>query len=280
MELRTDRAKTARRVRALTKYYSGQVLTPGGDFVCVSAASCEASALRKGRASYPAQGVGHAFYPAQGLLVMPNYDLTDDGVPLRVLVIGMETGREHSLLSIAQRTEEVAVWAQGKPWREWNPHMRGVAYTLRLAFGVPVGDDEASLWLRTAEGKRIHVLNAYAMTNLLLCSSVNIGTTKSSATATMRRNCLPRLRATIGILQPTLVVSQGQTLVSPIAGEFETLERHSPNLAVCELDGHRFVWAAFYHPTRNWHRLSLPYLSDTVVPTMTYARALALAVAS
>jgi hypothetical protein len=186
----------------------------------------------------------------------------------------METGRPRVRVTIEERTAKVLELTE-KPWRRWNPHMRGVGLALRLAFGVPLGDDEEGLWLTTPKG-RIHMLEAYAMANLLLCSAVKGGGKKGRATSTMRRNCLRHLDATISILQPTLVISQGKTVGPPVRGLVNVQEEHSPTLATCSLNGRRFVWADLYHPTFHWDWLAKPYLRQVVEPTLTEARKRAL----
>jgi hypothetical protein len=173
----TDPAATAARLAELDAYYSRVVLSGAGEFVCPAAVSCETSALRHA-------DVG--FYEAQGSAVSPHYDVRDGGVPLRVLVVPMETGLPRSRVTIEERTAEVLALTE-KPWRQWNSHMRGVGLALRLAFGAPLGDDDEGVLLATPDGT-VHMLTAYAMANLLLCSAVTVGTKASRSTPTMRRN--------------------------------------------------------------------------------------------
>jgi hypothetical protein len=62
--------------------------------------------------------------------------------------------------------------AIGRSFRKRNPHMRGVTLELRLAFGHSLDEDEEGEWITAVDGQRFHVLDAYAMANLLLCSAV------------------------------------------------------------------------------------------------------------
>lgn len=263
----TDPAATRRRLAALDDYYSRAVLADG-EFVCEHAAACEASAKRPGT----------GFFEAQGSCVSPQYDVAEDGVPMRLLVVAMETGRERSRVTVEERTTEVRQLV-GRPWRSWNPHMRGVGLALRLAFGGNLGDDERGLHLATSDGP-VHVLDAYAMANLLLCSAVQLGSVTSRSTSTMRRNCAPHLGATIDILEPTLGIPQGTTVSAPFESLVDVVDTTSPNVAVCERNGRTLVWVNLHHPTYAWSWLTHEYLHRTAAPAITVGRRVARAIAA
>ena len=71
----------------------------------------------------------------------------------------------------------------------------------------------------------------------------------------MRKNYTRHLQAAIGILQPTLVISQGSGLVETLRGSFGVTHPMSTNLgsnlASCDLGGNQFICVALYHPTRH-----------------------------
>jgi hypothetical protein len=142
-------------------------------------------------------------------MVGPCYDLHVDGDPYRVLVLPMETGEPKQHRTVEQRTKDVLDAAR-VGFRQRNPHMKGVTFALRLAFGLPVDEDIEHIQFE--DGSSAHLFEAYAMTNLLLCSAVDEGTAKSRSTGIMRKSCSRHMRATIDILQPTLVISQGTGL--------------------------------------------------------------------
>ena len=122
------------------------------------------------------------------------------------------------------------------------------------------------------------------MTNLLLCSAVlKEGSQKSLAPTGHARQLCRHLVETIGILQPTLVISQGWGLV-PTLRELRRCTPDQPQhrplvLADCDLDGNRFVWVALWHPTRFWSTINQRYFRETVVPAITAARKRALKLA-
>lgn len=259
-----DLAISAARKDALEAYLADHVWNTASGFHCTSAFMCRPSAEKRGA----------AFYEAQGQMVGPAYDLTVDGQSLRVLIIAMETGEDKQHRTVEQRTTDALKAAQIK-FRQRNPHMRGVTFALRIAFGLPVDDDDAE-YLNLDDGTRVQLLEAYAMANLLLCSAVVEGTMNSRSTGMMRASCSRHMRATIAILQPTLVISQGAVLDETLRASLGVTEPHTANLATCQLDGHRFLWASLRHPTRSWHSLKHPYLHEVVVPTITSGRELAL----
>jgi hypothetical protein len=92
----------------------------------------------------------------------------------------------------------------------------------------------------------------------------------------MRANCARHLVETVKILQPTLVISQGQGLDKTLRASLGITAAVNPNLADCTLQGNRFTWVSLHHPTRNWSALSHPYLREVVIPTINQARPRAL----
>lgn len=263
----SNQVSSQQRKSALSEYYALHVDNPTKGFVCTSGSACETSALKR---------AGTAFHPAQGSSVGAHYDMTDDDQPIRVLVVPMETGRARSHVSIDERTTEV-LDVIGRPFRQRNPHMRGVTIALRLALGHSLDEDPEGEWITAVNGQRFHVLQAYAMANLLLCSAVKLGTPNSRSTSVMRSQCSRHMSETVKILEPTLVISQGVNLSKPLHTVFEVVTEYSPNLAECRLGDHRFIWADLMHPTFHWDWLSRPYLRDVAAPTLREARRLSLA---
>jgi len=168
------------------------------------------------------------------------------------------------------------------PFKNRNPHMQGVTLALQLAFGIPVGGEE---YLNFITGRASHVFDSFAMANLLLCSSVlRQGSQSSLATATMRQSCAKHLAETANILKPTLVISQGWGLVDNLSATLKVtrdvrLGIEKCHLAYCDLNGHRFVWVALYHPTRFWSSPNQAYFKNTVSPAIKEARRRALRLA-
>jgi hypothetical protein len=160
--------------------------------------------------------------------------------------------------------------------------MQGVTLALQLAFGLPVAGPEH---LSLTNGESVHVFDAFAMTNLLMCSSVAKKDSQASkSTATMRQSCANHLVKAVTILQPTLVISQGWGLVDTLWDNLGVTRQVEVDMGLCyltycELNGHRFVWLALYHPTRFWSSPNQGYFRETVAPAIKEARRRALRLA-
>ncbi|MFD1148048.1 hypothetical protein [Saccharothrix hoggarensis] len=249
---------------------SAQVLGESG-FCCTREAACRASALRR---------QGTSFWRGQLSHVGHHYDVVEDGLPWRVLLLGMETGRDRELVTLAERRLEQQPVIAGDP-RSRKPHMKGTASALRLAFGRTPGPDRHGELLDLANTPQpVHVMDAYALVNVRLCSAVATGTTASRGTAVMTANCLPHLAATVRILEPTLCILQSRPSrvgIDPLVTRARTLV---PNLEHVHLAGVPVYLASFGHPHQmgphsslNWGRsFSTPYLDDVVAPAIRAAR--------
>ncbi len=273
--LRSNPARTAERYAELERYMSANVTSGPGGFCCVSGDACRASAL---------VSPDVAFYEGQLSHVGEHYDMTDDGHDLRVLVLGMETGRDRSNVTMDQRRAEQQTVAPQDP-RSRKPHMKGTASALRLAFGgVPGADVAGDLLAVQNHDEAVHVYDAYALANVRLCSAVIRGTTKSKGTLEMTRRCSPHLEATVRILEPTLVISQSARTREAIAPALSNVEQVDEHLEWVTLAGVRLLLASLVHPYqqgRNAHMgwggsFSTPYLDDVVAPTILHARVLLL----
>ena len=278
-EYRVNRAQSRRRAEKLQSYLTSNVWDPAtkkswSSFCCAFKKECKGSATRRGA----------EFFEAQGDAVGPYYDLsTADGTPHRVLVVPMELGGKDRFVDVAGRTSGVHE-SSLLSFTSRNAHMRGVTLALQLAFGLPVGGSDEHLHLTT--GKPVHIFDSFAMTNLLLCSAVAQKDSMSSKhTATMKKSCATHLAETVNILKPTLVISQGWGLVDTlrdtlgVTHEVVDLGLEKCYLTYCDLNGHRFVWVALYHPTRFWSSPNQTYFKDTVTPAIKKARQRALKLA-
>ncbi len=265
--LRSDQAATRLRYERLQKYMSGNVLSDT-QFVCNSECSCRGSL-----------SPGIEFVPGQLSHVGKHYDVAVAEVPFRILVVPMDTGRRAGDVTMDARRMQVYDSAS-LSFNVRNPHMRGTTLALRAWFGREAWDQPADEFLRLG-GRNVHLFDAYAMANVRLCSAVRPGSTKSKGTATMSRNCLRHLRATLDALDPQLVVLQGTRIresVAPLIGRSEAV---TPELERVELAGVSVLMASFQHPSYprwigNWSWPSSPYFLKTVLPTVQRARRIAL----
>lgn len=269
-----DWATSQQRAKDLQSYLTNWAAkTTMKEMVCASYTACKESADLRGA----------EFYEAQGYSVGECYDLsTDDGVPLRVLIVPMEAGGGGTYASVAQHR------AVPLPCQERNPHMKGVTFALQLAFGLPAtcSDPEGEMLHFTNRKQPAHLFECYAMANSTLCSAVaKAGGKAGRGTPEMRTNCAHHLVETIDILQPTLVISQSWGLVGTLKKSLGDMHPVRLNLDHCYLadsnsNGNRFVWVALKHPSHgNWSTIKLPYFKSTVKKAIPIARARALKLA-
>ena len=248
---------------------SSHVLGPKG-FCCSSAESCEKSAM--------AQKTPIDFAAGQLSHLGRYYELAENGVDLRILVIAMETGRKDVNVTLEMRRQQVLNSAAAAP-RSRNPHMIGVTHVLRTLNGMPIGDDPAGELIDVVPNRdSAHLFDAFAMANVRLCTSVTKGKTQSRPTRLMTKNCVRHLQETIRILQPTVCVVQGTPIPKALTPIVTRRVQVSSHLAEVTIAGVVTLMAEFSHPTAyaglNWGRwTNMPYLENIVVPTLGQVRA-------
>lgn len=164
--------------------------------------------------------------------------------------------------------------------------MRGTTSLLRLLFGGMPGDDYPGEFL-VLENRRVHIFEAFALTNFLLCSAINsgqgdTGSKRGKSTATMQRNCARHFLETMSILEPTVMVAQGIGVRDWLRAAVERPVSVGPNLESVRLRGRNCLLATFTHPSvpsrQNWGTDNRrPYLLDVVAPTVQSIRSLVLA---
>jgi len=192
----------------------------------------------------------------------------------------METGRAAENVSLIDRRTEQQPVIKSEP-RGRKPHMKGTASALRLAFGRNAGADRRDEMLELINSDRpVHMMDAYALANVRLCSAVVTDTTTSRGSANMTQNCSPHLAATVRILEPTLCILQSGPAREQLASILSDVQRVAPNLEHVSFAGVPVYLASFVHPhqqgsnsPQNWGRsFSTPYLDGVVAPAIRRAR--------
>lgn len=261
MSIIYDREATKKRRLELDQYLSTSVL--GTDFVCADHLRCRSSHTG-------------AFYEGQLHHVGRFYDLIFDNMPLRVVVVGQEYGHGPSLVDSPSRHAMIMRSALGG-YSARNPHMRGTTNVLRLLFGIPLGTDLDSEFI-TIEGKRIHIFDAFALVNYLLCTATEgVGTMRGIATPTMKKNCKVHFSKAIRILDPSIVIVQGKTFWPHVRQAFDSVTNLIEHVYRARLGSTETLVAVFAHPSarypHNWGvNDHTPYLLGTVVPTIATIR--------
>jgi hypothetical protein len=268
-----DLAASRRRIARLRRYVSAQLLAEGA-FICPNFRECKRS-----------RRSGDAFREGTMSHVGRHYDLHRDGRPLRIMVVGQESGWARvpafrRRVTMEQRTEAVL---QGSGLRRRyyadpahlprNPHMRGTTSALRLIFGKGLGADWDEEWVYPAKGRQFHIFDGFALVNRLLCSASPPKSRQGRPTRTMLTNCLEHFEATLAILEPTLIVLQGGLVARSVAAALPVTRQRSDYLYESTFTGNRALVCAFSHPSAQgvlrWgDTLTSPYLNNVVAPTL------------
>jgi hypothetical protein len=221
------------------------------------------------------------------------YDLRLGRRPLRIVVVGQEygmwsafegkqVGRQHVTLEERYKQVHGRTGLSGRYYKERgarprNPHMRGTTSALRILLGKGLGADHDGEFVTTADGEQFHIFDAFALVNVLLCSAGPPRSSEGRSSPTMRRNCLRHLRATLEILEPTVIVLQGGGVERWTAPVFEVERLITKHLAEAWLGDNRTLLCRFSHPSargdKRWgDRLDRPYLRKVVAPTLRNVR--------
>lgn len=154
--------------------------------------------------------------------------------------------------------------------------MRGTRSAFRVLLGKGLGADHAGEFIHPERGKPFHVFDGFALVNRLLCSAGPPGSSQGRPTRTMFENCGSHFAATMSILEPTLVISQGGAVAKWVDQLFPRDHSHGEYLHEAHTEHGRVLVCTFSHPSAHgslrWgDRLDAPYLTDVVAPTLTLA---------
>lgn len=261
-----DEPATRDRLARLDAYFRLNVLD-NKRFVCSSWRACEASISS-----------GSTFKEGQLSHVGKHYDLERAGQDLRIVVVGQEVaGKGKARTTMDERYARVhdgsgltlRFVGDGEHKRR-NPHMRGTTLALRTIFGLS-GTSHATEFLYLDE-ESVHIFDCFALVNRLLCAAHLAGTSTGKSTKTMLGNCERHFQATLEILDPTIVVTQGIKVWRWSKNVLVPVKQRTENLFECELAGRRVMVATFTHPSAwgpdRWDSPRSAYFKKIVRPTL------------
>lgn len=268
--IKSDSERTARRIEDLEEYVRRNLLD-ADRFICRHHRDCRASAPPY-------------FYEGQMSHVGKHYDLLVDDQELRIVVVGQEYGQAFARVHVEGRTSMIDGSAKEGFGRR-NPHMRGTTSILRLLLGREPGTDVEGEQLFGDGAASAHIFDGFALVNFLLCSAVKnppdgVRAGKGASSPLMRENCARHFRRTLEILEPTVIVAEGQGVRSWIGGPLE-LGPEPPACykgpairEVARIGGMRADVLTFNHPSAGgqsafWgNSVASAYLKEVVEPTI------------
>lgn len=253
--------KTKERLIKLNEYYKKNIQSDG-KFICSKYSNCRSSHSED-------------FYEGQLSYLGKLYDSSNTGFPFRTMVVGQEYGTKDRFVSVENRAEMIHKSAE-LSFTQRNPHMRGTTSVLRLLFNKELGRDSDSEFL-TVNNEKYHIFDTFALVNFLLCSAINSKEGKrGKSTKEMKSNCSKHFRASLEILEPTIVILQSKGFNKFFLGVFDNVELIQSNLYIGKINNKKIYLACFTHPSTptnkdNWGRdEQTPYLLKVVMPTIKY----------
>ncbi|WP_445257353.1 hypothetical protein [Nocardioides aurantiacus] len=264
----------SRRRRQRLEQYTEQTLLDD-EFLCPHFESCRDSIQP-----------GHQFREGTMSHVGHRYELVRNGKPLRVMVVGQESGLPKDPASpwgrkVTMEARHDQVLDSGMQRRYYtnpphegrNPHMRGTTSALRMIFGKGLGSDYDAEFVDPVNGRPFHLFEGFALVNRLLCSAGPVGTSNGKPTTTMFTRCADHFSATVSILEPTLVILQGRQVRKWAEPVFTPNRIFSDHLYEARSNGSRIMVCSFTHPSAHgalrWgDKLDAPYLINVVAPTI------------
>jgi len=200
-----DLPATRRRIAKLSRYVEANLLQDNR-FICGTCTACRNS--RRAGDVFRAGTMGH---------VGKRFDLRLGDKPLRVVVVGQEA--KDTKVSLNKRYEQVRL-GSGEQRRyhatpehkSRNPHMRGTTSALRIIFGTGLGEDYGGEFVQPVNGRPFHIFDGFALLNRLLCYAGPEHGVQARPSKTMFDNCHTHLDATLGILEPTVLILQGKAV--------------------------------------------------------------------
>ena len=262
MIMESNPARTAERVAQLEEY-SRRHLLADGSFLCRHYTPCSASRR-------PPQ---YEFKDGQLSHVGRHYDLVVGDRETRIVVVGQEYASDRPLVGLGRRRSQIEASGH-RGWKRRNPHMRGTTSILRCLLGREPGTDSAGEQLFIG-ARDAHLFGGFALVNRLLCSAIGVESGKGRSSGTMRRNCSRHFVTNLTILEPTVVVIQGQGVRSWIARDGIGLPPSRSELVeTAVIGGTKADVVTFVHPSAlgsygcwgNSHRSK--YLMETVMPSI------------
>ena len=262
-----DERGAQERLGRLQTYLQSNVLA-NKDFICSSWGGCETSIAP-----------GCTFKEGQLSHIGKHYDLTREGRPVRIVVVGQEVGAKgKARTTMAERYANVHDGSGMKkrfvsdgahPSR--NPHMKGTTLALRTIFGTGPTTEREGEFINV-NGEEVHMFDCFALVNRLLCAAHVAGTSTGKSTKTMLQNCERHFRATLEILDPTIVVLQGVRMWKWSKNVLVPQRRVTDHLLEARLRGQEVMVATLTHPSARdpyrWDSPQSAYFKEVVRPTL------------
>lgn len=256
-----DLLATQKRKEKLEELYRVEGLN-ADKFHCKYYQECEASQKNRCVAKQYAGGTA---------AVSPFYDISYDGIPMRTLIIGKENGymKNEEYGTSPNFEENCRNVLNCINWKNKNNHIKGTLMILQNIYKV---DTE-------------YIYASYALSNSLRCAFQDADRIDNVSalrdTKKMRDNCAAFLYKEIEILEPNLIICQGEWAIRGKDNFVQKLAEHYGETPICLLKNksgkyglyqfEKFCILTCHHPAilGNWVKNLAP---DSVWPAIEFMR--------
>ena len=203
--------------------------------------------------------------------ISPFYDISYNGIPMRTLIVGKETGymKNEKYGTSPNFYENCNNVLNCINWKHKNNHIKGTLMILQYLFQVNTE----------------YIYSSYALSNSLRCAFQDLAKIENlssvSDTKIMRDNCIKYLFEEIDILEPDLIICQGEWSIRGKNNFIEKMSKSYEEKPVCLRKNTNGKYGLFkfnrcyvltcHHPAilGNWIKNLAP---DSVWPAIDYLR--------
>ena len=203
--------------------------------------------------------------------ISPFYDISYNGIPMRTLIVGKETGymKNEKYGTSPNFYENCNNVLNCINWKHKNNHIKGTLMILQYLFQVNTE----------------YIYSSYALSNSLRCAFQDLAKIENlssvSDTKIMRDNCIKYLFEEIDILEPDLIICQGEWSIRGKNNFIEKMSKSYEEKPVCLRKNTNGKYGLFkfnrcyvltcHHPAilGNWIKNLAP---DSVRPAIDYLR--------
>lgn len=258
-----DVEKTKKRYKELNDYYNLVGLN-ADNFHCSNYDSCIQS---QKKANVIKQ------YSGGTVALSPFYDVCYDGTKIRIMIVGKENAyMKNKKFGTSSNFEENCLNVLNCiNWEHKNNHIKGTLMILQNILNI----------------KNDYVYSSFALTNLMRCSFQNSDVINNvsnvNSTTKMKNLCLKHLIKEIDILEPTLIIFQGEWSISGSNTIVDKLYSYYNEKKKCIMmnknekyglyEFNKFMLITCHHPAilGNWIKNLAP---DSVWPPLDYLRSI------
>jgi len=223
------------------------------------------------------------FFEGQSHYLGNYYDIQNNGIPFRIAVIGQEYGGGPPFVTLTERSIHVLGSAFqsyfNKNYKDINrsfrnSHMKGTTSILRLLFGKGLGTNWEDEFITLENGRLIHVFEAFALTNYLLCSAVTSKNSRRGCSSkVMRNNCSNHFKSVMDIIEPNIIIVQSKTYWHYIVYNFSHLNKIDEVIYKTKINDSTGYLLRLCHPAANgklnWgNNEKTEYLINVIAPAI------------